>query len=109
MGLKAAKEKLAKAKGESAAADDVNTYFLAAKAGANAAAANSVASMQKNVARLEVQINNKEEEINDLEEEINDAGHKAYLDAAMKKNRQELESDRAQLKAEKEKLANAQE
>lgn len=84
------------------------TYLLAdAQGGANAAAANSVASMQTDVARLEFKINNMEEEINDVEEEIN-SNDNAHLDAALKSKRQELASSKAQLKAEKEKLAKAQ-
>merc|ERR1711881_670273 len=74
--------------------------------GAQAAAANSLASMKNNVARLEEKINNQEEEINDLEEAVN-SDDTPDLDAALKSKWQALASSRAQLKAAKEKLADA--
>merc|ERR1719460_3540191 len=56
--LKAAKEKLAKAKqGDRSAADDMDTDLLAdTNGGAKAAAANSLASMEKNVEQLKEKI-----------------------------------------------------
>merc|ERR1719337_855557 len=100
--LKALEEKLANA--QKAAVD---TYVLAdATGGAQAAAANSLASMKNNVARLEEKINNQEEEINDLEEAVN-SNDSPHLDAALQSKWQALASSRAQLKAAKEKLADA--
>merc|ERR1719473_2288375 len=113
--LKAAEEKLAKAKG----AESTGTLLI--EGGAQASASNFLASTENNVAGLKRKINNKEEEINDLQGEIDNNGenpwwpsattaHKANPDdlrAALKSKQQELGSLKEQLKAAKAKLAAA--
>merc|ERR1712072_1512689 len=79
---------------------------MGATGSAQAAAASSLSSMKKNVARLEEKINNQEEEINDLEGAVN-SNDSPQLDAALQSKWQALASSRAQLKAAKEKLADA--
>ena len=98
--MKAEEGKLAKAKG----AESTGTLLI--EGGAPAAAANSLASMENNVAGLKRKINNMEEEINDLEGEI-DTNDSHDLQAALKSRWQELGSLKEQLKAAKEKLAQA--
>merc|ERR1711981_1539552 len=80
-------------------------YLLAdATAGANAGADNSVASMQKNVAQLEDKI----KQLHGKAHWINDHLPESEQDAAWRANTKELDAVKAELKAEKEKLANAQ-
>merc|ERR1712072_1455353 len=76
----------------------------AAPGGANAGADDSVASMEKNVAQLEDKI----QELHGRAHWINDHLPESKQDAAWSANTKELDAAKAQLKAEKEKLANAQ-